>query len=797
MATSQLSEVIQHLRRAVLLRDGAGVTDGQLLADYLDGRDEAALAALVRRHGPMVWGVCRRVLCNYHDAEDAFQATFLVLVRKAASIASRELLANWLYGVAYQTALNARRTGAKRRARERQVAEMREPEAVRQDLWHDLRPLLDQELSRLPDKYRIPVVLCDLEGMTRKEAVRQLDVPEGTVAGRLARARTMLAKRLGRRGVALSGGALAVVLSQNAASACVPTSVVASTIKAASLFAAGQAAAAGAISVKVTALTEGVLKTMLLTKLKTATLVLLTVALLGTGAGWLTHQALAEKPTDKAVKDAGKKDQTELSGVVKAVDASRNTVTLHPGKEFPEERTFHVAADAKVLLDDGTGDKLGFQEGRLTDLTDGAPVILRLSEDQKVVRIWMEGPTIQGTLKAADAATGTITASVALKKGEPAADKTFAVAKNAKLFIDDGKVQDKSKPAKQPGLADLPANAVVYLKLSADRKIVGSVRAEGQTVTGLVKAVDGAKNTITITISVKGEPQVDRIDRTFAVAKAAQVFIDDGKPKDKTKPADARGIADVPSGAQVTLRLSLDGQSVVAIVAEGSSIHGTVKAVDVAKNTLTLHDKVLGEKTYSIMNDAAVFLDGKGEAKRLADVPVGAEIDLKLLADQKTVCQIWAYGPTVTGSVAGNAGNDSITLRGKEGDKTFAVARDARIVLDDTTAGKLTDLIDGTVAQLRLSADQTTVLEVRAEGPSFRGTVKVFDPDKNTITLTIGAKNGVGGEDKDFNLTKETLVLTEINGAALKLADVRADKEVILRLSIDQKAAARITVLGE
>src|SRR5215813_1555661 len=121
MATSQMSEVIQNLRRAVLLRKGAGLTDGQLLEHYLRRRDEAALAALVQRHGPMVWSVCRRVLSNYHDAEDAFQATFLVLVRRAASIASPELLANWLYGVAHQTARKARATVAKRRLRERQV----------------------------------------------------------------------------------------------------------------------------------------------------------------------------------------------------------------------------------------------------------------------------------------------------------------------------------------------------------------------------------------------------------------------------------------------------------------------------------------------------------------------------------------------------------------------------------------------------------------------------------------------------------------------------------------------------
>src|SRR5438045_804449 len=153
MATGQLSEVIQHFRRTMLLRNGAGRTDGQLLEDYLSRRDEAALAALVQRHGPMVWGVCRRVLGNYHDAEDAFQATFLVLVRKAAALASPELLANWLYGVAHQTALKARATIAKRAVRERQVTEMPQPAVAEPDLWHDLQPLLDQELSRLPDKY--------------------------------------------------------------------------------------------------------------------------------------------------------------------------------------------------------------------------------------------------------------------------------------------------------------------------------------------------------------------------------------------------------------------------------------------------------------------------------------------------------------------------------------------------------------------------------------------------------------------------------------------------------------------
>jgi RNA polymerase sigma factor (sigma-70 family) len=305
MATGQLSGVIQHLRRAMLLRDGAGLTDEQMLENYISRRDEAALAALVQRHGPMVWGVCRRVLTNYHDAEDAFQATFLVLVRRAASIASPELLANWLYGVAHQTAIKARATVARRKMRERQVTEMPEPAGVEQDLWNDLQPLLDQELSRLPDKYRGIIVLCDLEGKTRKEAAGQLGCAEGTVASRLARARIMLAKRLTERGVALSGGAFAAVLAQQAASAGVPYSVVDSTIKAASLLAAGKAAATGAISVKIAALTEGVIKAMLLSKLRAAIAVVLILAFVATGATILTCRTEAGQDDKKPEGAAG------------------------------------------------------------------------------------------------------------------------------------------------------------------------------------------------------------------------------------------------------------------------------------------------------------------------------------------------------------------------------------------------------------------------------------------------------------------------------------------------------------
>jgi RNA polymerase sigma factor (sigma-70 family) len=184
-------------------------SDADLLKQFIEQRDESAFATLVRRHGAMVLGVCRRVVQNPHDAEDAFQATFLILVRKAAALARRELLANWLHGVAYHTALKARAAAMKRRARERQVTAVPEVAAREVDLWStELRALLDQELGRLPEKYRVAVILCDLEGKTRKAAARLLGCPEGSLSSRLARARALLAKRLARRGWAVAPGRL-------------------------------------------------------------------------------------------------------------------------------------------------------------------------------------------------------------------------------------------------------------------------------------------------------------------------------------------------------------------------------------------------------------------------------------------------------------------------------------------------------------------------------------------------------------------------------------------------------------
>lgn len=302
MANGPLNLVVHQLRRTALLRETAEATDGQLMACYAARRDEVAFEALVRRHGPMVWGVCRRVLTNPQDREDAFQATFLVLVRKAAAVRPREAVAGGLYGVAYRAALKARATAARRAARERQVRQMPEPAAAGEGPWHDWLPLLDQELARLPTKYRLPLVLCELEGKTRKEAAGQLGWPAGTVAGRLAQGRAMLAKRLRRHGLPFSGGLLAAVFAQHTAAAGVPTSLLVSTVQAAAAFAAGKAAA-GVVSVRAAALTEGMVKAMLLSKIKILAGFMLVMAIVAGGAGVLTRGAWAMNAT--AVKSNG------------------------------------------------------------------------------------------------------------------------------------------------------------------------------------------------------------------------------------------------------------------------------------------------------------------------------------------------------------------------------------------------------------------------------------------------------------------------------------------------------------
>jgi RNA polymerase sigma factor (sigma-70 family) len=291
---------------------GVGVvgvlSDGQLLDCFVERREGAAFEEIIRRHGPMVWGVCRRTLRNHHDAEDAFQAAFLVLARKAASIMPREKLGNWLYGVAYQTAMKARAQRTKRRARESQAPDGPEPMATSDEPRDDRVESLDRELSRLPEKYRIPIVLCDLEGSTHKDVASRLGWPIGTVSSRLSRARSELARRLSRQGVSLSASSLAVFLARESVTASMPTQLIDRTVQAASLFVAGGAVTAGLVSREVAILTGEVVRVMLSSKLKIALAGLLVgVTLTVVGTGVAEHERSSKEgngETDRRKKPA-------------------------------------------------------------------------------------------------------------------------------------------------------------------------------------------------------------------------------------------------------------------------------------------------------------------------------------------------------------------------------------------------------------------------------------------------------------------------------------------------------------
>jgi RNA polymerase sigma factor (sigma-70 family) len=286
--------VVRQIRRLVGPAESDEVTDRRLLEAFAARQDQPAFTRLVERHGPMVMNVCRRSLASAQDAEDAFQAVFCVLARKAGSIQWQESVGSWLYGVAYRVACKARVRAARRRAHERKVAAMRlATSPQRTTEGPALDTLLDGELNRLPEKYRAPLVLCYLEGQTNEEAARLLGWPKGTVQGRLARGRELLRTRLARRGLALSAASFTVAATENLVAA-VPASLIPTTIQTALRFAAGPAGAAEPVAGAVAVLAEGVLRTMWWKKVKFAALMLLFAGTLA-GVGLFARHFLAER----------------------------------------------------------------------------------------------------------------------------------------------------------------------------------------------------------------------------------------------------------------------------------------------------------------------------------------------------------------------------------------------------------------------------------------------------------------------------------------------------------------------
>jgi len=277
MSNSSLDTVVRHIRRMAMGTNGRECSDAQLLQQFVSQRDEAAFTALVRRHESLVWRVCWHALGHVQDAEDAFQATFVVLAHSAAKIDKREMLGSWLHGVALRIALKAKRDAARRRRHEREAANMPKRKQVSELSWREVCQVLDQEVQRLPENYRAPFVLCVLEEKSLAEAARLLGWKEGTVSGRLSRARKQLQARLARREIRLSAVLASLALTHSAATASVPTGLPATTIHTALSYLARPEAAANILPANVAAFVQGAMSPMLSTKIKFAAVMFLAV----------------------------------------------------------------------------------------------------------------------------------------------------------------------------------------------------------------------------------------------------------------------------------------------------------------------------------------------------------------------------------------------------------------------------------------------------------------------------------------------------------------------------------------
>jgi RNA polymerase sigma factor (sigma-70 family) len=330
MAKNTLRQALQHLQQLLRPPGEDERTDGQLLARFVALRDESAFAALVHRHGPMVLSVCRRILRHNEDAEDAFQAAFLVLARKADSVLNHQALGSWLYRVAYRIALEAKAANDKRRRREKQMEELPHPQIAPVEA-PDWRSWLVHELNLLPERYRAVVVACDLEERSRKEAAHLLGLAEGTVSSRLARGRRLLAKRLSRYGLSLTGATLAAALAQEAAAA-VPAALRSALVLAVS----GQTM----VSVSVGLLTKGALKAMFLTKLKWGVGVVVVVAALG--ASGLAYRASGQAAAAPAIEEAHGKAPSEVEILRREVELLKLKMEAVQEKQRMQEKQLHA-----------------------------------------------------------------------------------------------------------------------------------------------------------------------------------------------------------------------------------------------------------------------------------------------------------------------------------------------------------------------------------------------------------------------------------------------------------------------
>ncbi len=731
---------MRQLRRLVQ-PEMKGWSDRELLQQFAEQRQEAAFEVLVHRHGPLVLGVCRRLLRHEHDAEDAFQATFLVLARKAATMSWQTSVSTWLYAVACRVAGKARSRRRTRFFHERR-ARQRSPVSVEpQDNGAAVGALLDEELDRLPERYRFPILLCCLHGKRREEAAKELRWSAGAIKGRLERGRQLLRQRLARRGIVLSTLSLASLLSQQAFAA-VPRALADVTATAATAIVSGKTAALGLVSAPVAALSEGVLNAMFWSKLRFAVVVLVALGLVGTGAGTLVHRLLAYSPAQAKQKnpaaaapaDQAKKDgkqpekKPDVTGVIAAVADAGQRLTLElPAKiKGDPPTTIEIRINDKTKLAyfgvDSAGEtptvgyvaQVWLVEGS-TDTAAGVRMGRKDISNQK-------GPDFSGVITAVSTDLKNITLEIPSQvKGEPTT-KT------------DLKLTDKTKFSYfgVDSVGQLPTigySALVWLVENSKDTAAGirlglkngggqapddqdvpkkGKKQQGPSLQGVLKAIDPAKGEIQVGVASIKDGKKEKEEKSFPLAKDVRVVLEESFSKDQPLPEGK--LTDLTPDTIVTLRLAEDKKTVAGISARGPSIHGSVSAVDVAGNAITLALKEDGQrvdKTFVLDKQAKILLnDGLGSKDqpvqdregKLADLSDGTGVAIQLSVDRKRGLGVRVFGKNLRGTLKGlDMGNNTITIEVKEDgalvEKTFTLAKNARLL----------DLLQGTGIVVHLS----------------------------------------------------------------------------------------------
>jgi RNA polymerase sigma factor (sigma-70 family) len=669
-----LEATVAKLRRLAGWSALAERTDRQLLEAFAATGNEAAFTILVRRHGALVLGVTRRVLGNAQDAEDAFQATFLVLARKAGSVAWQDCVRNWLHGVAFRVAHKARIQGARRRLKEHQARTPPSPAAA--ESWHELRGLLDEELTQLPAKYRAPLILCYLEGKTRDEAAEELGWSPGSVKGRLERGREMLRQRLCRRGVTLPAALCAGFLLDQTAFASVPSSLAATAVQMGVQFAAGPVAGLAASS-PILQLAQGVLQAMLIAKLKVTGFAITAALTLGLGGALVVQTALAERPGQASAPlapvrgegpgvrgqgapdladdfgdlqaifaqereekreerreekkgDERRREERGTRGILKSLDLKTGTITIQLIRDGESgDKTYNLAGkDVKVItpLERTT---------KLADLTPGVRLFLSLTQTDDVEAVRVEPIVLTGFLIRADAENRTI----GVRKGRE--ESKFKVARDARIVLN-------GRPAE---LADLRGELQVQVMLDLDRETAVAVQAgRGEReakadvrrpdaerereagpgrVFGTIIDIDQAKGTVNLLINRENNPAIV----TYSVTKDTPVrlmFMDQQMqqlPFDKlAKPINAvLALADEKTASGIHIVLPVQ--------------RGRIISVDAAKRTVTLTgERERDQITLEVAADAKI-LQGRRELQ-LADLDRGAVAVVGLSLDRRHVVGI-------------------------------------------------------------------------------------------------------------------------------------------------------------